>query len=95
MSTRSAVHITVHGHVQGVGFRYFIKNKAEALRLTGWVRNRIDDSVEMWAEGPRETLQQLVEIASLGPNESVVIDTNVVWVEATDQYSQFQIVPTE
>ncbi|MFR4350595.1 MAG: acylphosphatase [Roseburia sp.] len=44
-------HILFYGRVQGVGFRYYAVQKARQLRLTGWVRNLYDGSVEMEVQG--------------------------------------------
>ena len=61
------IHIEVRGRVQGVGFRWFIVEKAEELNLAGWVRNRPDGNVEIAAAGPREALSRLESAARSGP----------------------------
>ena len=53
------IHLEVRGRVQGVGFRWFIVERAEELDLAGWVRNKADGKVEIAAAGPREALMQL------------------------------------
>ena len=53
------LHGTVHGDVQGVGFRYFLMREAQRLGLRGWVRNRDDGTVEFVAEGSRDDLDRL------------------------------------
>jgi acylphosphatase len=45
------LHAFVHGRVQGVGYRATTMDEARRLNLAGWVRNRIDGSVEVLAEG--------------------------------------------
>ena len=45
------MHVVVSGRVQGVGFRWFVREAAIALDLAGWVRNRPDGSVEVAADG--------------------------------------------
>ena len=61
------LHIEVRGRVQGVGFRWFIVEKAEELNLAGWVRNRPDGNVEIAAAGPSEALKTLETAARSGP----------------------------
>jgi acylphosphatase len=51
-------HVFVRGAVQGVGFRWFAKELAESLGLSGWVRNREDGSVELEAEGSGGSLDE-------------------------------------
>ena len=48
--------MTIRGLVQGVGFRWFAKETADSLGLSGWVRNREDGSVELEAEGDSGSL---------------------------------------
>jgi len=59
-------HLTVHGRVQGVGFRWFVKESAEALGVTGWVRNLKDGSVEAETEGAPEKLDELERLLRSG-----------------------------
>jgi len=51
--------IKVTGRVQGVGFRWFVKQTAMELNITGWVKNQWDGSVKMEVQGPDETLDRL------------------------------------
>lgn len=52
--------IIFYGRVQGVGFRYTAYHAANALGVTGYVRNRYDGSVEMQAEGSEESIDRLI-----------------------------------
>lgn len=65
--SRIRVSLVVRGQVQGVGFRYFTKRTAQALELTGWVRNRIDGSVEAVLEGPKEAVNAALDDLRQGP----------------------------
>ena len=51
--------LRVRGRVQGIGYRDACVRGARALGLTGWVRNRGDDSVEVMLQGPPERLAQM------------------------------------
>jgi acylphosphatase len=65
--------------VQGVGFRYFAQEAANNLRLSGWVRNRGSNQVEVLAEGPEEALQRLLEELRRGPPMAHVSDVYTEW----------------
>jgi acylphosphatase len=66
------LHVVVRGHVQGVGFRWFVVHVAGSLGLEGWVRNRSDRSVELVAEGPSHRLDELLGALREGPPASAV-----------------------
>lgn len=64
---RIAVRLLIRGRVQGVGYRWWARIEARRLGLDGWVRNRVDGSVELIAAGPAEALAELEEICRHGP----------------------------
>jgi acylphosphatase len=57
----------VRGRVQGVGFRYFVEQTANALGVRGWVRNVDDGSVEVYAVGTPAQLSELAGLLWKGP----------------------------
>ncbi|HKO69250.1 MAG TPA: acylphosphatase [Burkholderiaceae bacterium] len=63
----AALFLKIAGRVQGVGFRYSLCREARRLRVTGWVQNCSDGSVEALAVGDDQPLQQLIEWARHGP----------------------------
>jgi acylphosphatase len=67
-----AVHIVVSGRVQGVGFRAWTHRHARLLKISGWVRNREDGAVEIFAEGQKKGLDAFVEAVRTGPDYSRV-----------------------
>jgi len=58
----NCVFAKVFGRVQGVGFRAFVRQNARKLRITGWVKNCEDGSVELEALGEEKNLLLLMEI---------------------------------
>jgi acylphosphatase len=86
-------HLEIRGRVQGVGFRYALRAEARRLGLSGWVRNRLDGSVEAVIQGPDETVEKLVEWASRGPPSARVTDLKVVPIEGS--YDGFELRPTQ
>jgi len=81
----------VKGRVQGVGFRYFVKNEAKALGLIGWVRNLPDGTVEVWAQGPFSILEQFMQRLKTGPVGSHVEETQFQWFEDKSLFTRFEI----
>ena len=84
----------VLGHVQGVGFRAFVVDRAQALGLAGWVRNRRDGSVEAVFSGPEDEVHEMVRLCHDGPP-----DAKVTKVTVTDEGgappSGFTVLPTD
>lgn len=59
-------HMIIHGRVQGVGFRYRARYAAQGLRVTGWVRNEWDGTVEMEAQGTVEQIKEMLRVINSG-----------------------------
>jgi acylphosphatase len=68
MPSDPARRYVVHGRVQGVGFRYFVERVACELGCRGYVRNRADGTVEIYAMGPLSKLKRLGEKLGQGPS---------------------------
>ena len=69
----AALHLLIHGRVQGVGFRHAMCRQAEALGLEGWVRNCGDGSVEAVVVGPPEQVELLHAWSRRGPAGATVM----------------------
>ena len=73
----------VSGRVQGVGYRYFTRDSARALGLTGWVRNVRGGGVEVEVEGGRGVIDRFIEELRQGPPLSRVLDVEAQELAAT------------
>ena len=60
------IYAVFHGEVQGVGFRYTARQAANALGLTGWVRNEYDGSVSAEIQGDRDSIQEWLRMVNSG-----------------------------
>lgn len=84
-------HCFVSGRVQGVGYRYATKQKAQALGITGWVKNLPDNRVEVMACGNSQQLEVFCDWLWQGPVAADV--TGVCWEEVTcENFTEFQVV---
>ena len=61
------LHVRIHGRVQGVGFRWFAREEARRLGLSGWVTNRPGGEVEVEAGGEASSLERLRRALEVGP----------------------------
>jgi|SRR5579872_4915976 acylphosphatase len=59
--------LRIHGRVQGVGYRAFVRDQATQLGLAGWVRNRSDGSVEALVAGQAAAVERLIALLRKGP----------------------------
>ena len=64
--------ITVKGRVQGVGYRYFAKSKADLLKIKGWVKNLQNGNVSIHAEGDEQSIQTFIDYCRQGPTRAIV-----------------------
>lgn len=91
MSDTVRLHARVHGLVQGVNFRYYTVRKAQALGLTGFVRNRWDGTVEVVAEGEREAVDQLLSWLHIGPPSAEVERVEFEWQKPLGEFRHFEV----
>ncbi len=84
-----AFRATVHGRVQGVGFREFTRRRALELGLTGWVRNDEDGTLRVHAEGDDAPLRSLEQFLNMGPGGARVelVDVSPVPAEGHEQFA--------
>jgi len=87
----SAVHMIAHGRVQGVGFRFFVREQAAPHGITGWVKNLPDGTVEILAEGENEVLDVFIDRIRKGPLFGRITELTVEWREPTNSYTRFGI----
>ena len=88
---KSKIHVFVSGRVQGVFFRYFTKENAQRLALSGWVRNTKDGKVELVAEGESDDLEKLIDKLKEGPQMAMVKDLDVKWEDPTGEFDNFVV----
>ncbi|MEM9492762.1 MAG: acylphosphatase [Myxococcota bacterium] len=78
------ITLRITGRVQGVYYRASARERASALGLSGWVRNRPDGSVELAAEGPSQVLDELVAWCGQGPPAARVEAVEITARQAVD-----------
>jgi len=88
------VHAVVQGRVQGVGFRYFVVDRARDLRLVGFCRNLRSGNVEVIAEGEEGALEALLVALRNGPRTAHVENVHAVWLPPTGEFVTFSIAAT-
>lgn len=87
------VLMIVSGVVQGVGFRWFVRQVAMRYGAKGYVKNLFDGSVEIYAEGDEVSLKAFYEEVRIGPRHADIGGVKVNWSEYTGKYNDFRIVP--
>jgi acylphosphatase len=83
---------TIRGHVQGVGFRYFVVRHARRLGLRGYTQNRPDGSVEVVAVGSDAALDALATRLQQGPPAAQVDSVESSRPSATREYDGFDVL---
>lgn len=84
--------VFISGFVQGVGFRHFVRSKANELKLTGWVQNLPDGRIEAIFQGSKEKIEQMIKLCKKGPFLSEVEDVEVRWDKVIDKFKEFVIL---
>ena len=87
------VHALITGRVQGVSYRAWTADEAEARGIAGWVRNRRDGTVEAVFSGEDEAVEAMLAACREGPRTAVVNQVEVTQAEAPG-HRGFRILPT-
>jgi acylphosphatase len=87
--------VRVRGRVQGVGYRYACVEQARALGVAGWVRNRMDDSVEALLQGSRPQVTQMCDWMRDGMPAALVEDMDITQMPPPfPRFDRFEQQPT-
>ena len=86
--------LSITGRVQGVGYRDWAMRTAERLGLTGWVRNRVDGSVEALVVGEDVAVGEMIEACRRGPRLAEVDAVDVDPVDLDILPEGFRQLPT-
>ena len=84
-----ARRLLISGRVQGVGFRWFVIDRASFEGITGWVRNLPGGEVEVVAEGDAEAMDRFERALRLGPGGARVDDLEVDILTPTGRFATF------
>lgn len=84
--------VTVHGKVQGVGYRHAAVRRAHMLGVTGWVQNLPDGTVEALVQGTPDQVDQMLEWMRRGPPAAVVNELETERQFLDKRYGRFEQV---
>lgn len=84
-------HILVSGRVQGVGYRYFCKEKASKTSCSGWVKNLPDGRVEAEVQGEESDILTLLSLLRKGPSFGYITDIVKYEIPVEEMEKSFQI----
>lgn len=88
---KEARHLTIHGKVQGVGFRFFATRVARRLGLKGWIENQRDSSVEAIVEGDTQAIDEWLKELREGPRFAEVVKIDQERREFTGKLGDFDV----
>jgi acylphosphatase len=83
--------LNITGRVQGVGYRYFAALKANEMGITGWVKNAVDGSVIIVAQGIEEEIKTYIDYLYIGPTRSRVDQISKVKFNTLSDFNNFSV----
>ncbi len=86
-----ALHLMIHGRVQGVWFRASTQEAAHTLKIRGWVRNTPEGSVEAHIQGDDHAVEEMVAWCRTGPPGARVDAVDVHETNLVEEYKSFTI----
>ncbi|MBW2187427.1 MAG: acylphosphatase [Deltaproteobacteria bacterium] len=86
------VQLEISGRVQGVCYRYFTQQSAQAAGINGWVKNRINGNVSALLEGDEHAVASVIELCRQGPQLAHVDHIEIVQQTHTGEFIDFNIL---
>ena len=86
------VHVIISGKVQGIFYRSFVKENAEELKLTGYVKNAPSNKVEAVFEGQQEQVETMLQRCKKGPKLAVITNMEIKKEKPTKEWKEFRII---
>ncbi len=87
----SRAEIISIGLVQGVGFRYFVLRKAQALGLKGFVKNLYSGEVQTVVEGEKSIIEDFFLQIKVGPSHASVNKCTIEWQQYKNEFKNFEV----
>ena len=91
MSVQKRISLLITGKVQGVGYRYSVKLKAESMAIRGYVRNQLDGSVFVTAQGENTAVENFVKWCYEGSSAALVRGVEKI-PGSIEDFSEFKIL---
>ena len=91
MKNKKRAHAIITGKVQGVFFRVETKHAAEGFGVFGWVRNKMDGSVEAVFEGKDVDVEAMLAWCQTGPPRASVSKVDVTWQGYRGAFDTFEV----
>lgn len=85
------VVLKIFGQVQGVGLRHAIFAMARQLKLTGWVKNLADGTVEVLAQGQEKELKKIISWIKTGNGYAEIKKIEEHWQQIDETINDFEI----
>lgn len=83
--------INICGRVQGVGYRYFAVQKAKEMGISGWVKNLVDGSVLIVAQGIEAEIKTFIDYLYIGPTRSRVDKISTCVMQISTVFDSFSV----
>tara|TARA_B100001029_G_C14736545_1_gene273162 strand:- start:147 stop:470 length:324 start_codon:yes stop_codon:yes gene_type:complete len=90
-SSITTIHLKVYGKVQGVSYRYWVKENARKLCISGWVKNKDDKTVEIIANGTQAHIDSFIESCNRGSENSDVQKIDIIIIDKVGHGGSFPL----
>jgi len=91
MSNLKTMKVILAGRVQGVGFRFFAEDRAQSFGVKGYVRNTIDNKVEIVCQGTENKLELFIMEMKKGPTFAHVREVNIQEIPDSQPFDSFDV----